>query len=183
MSVAHRSNSKPLGVQSAKRAPRANDPHHPLPQRQTYATGPLDARHARANALLQNVADIILRLVEYMEDLETIVRDGIDHDIPAHPKRTATPLRKLGMSAKRTRAGERASGLGSMFEFLDKRTYRARRGGLVFKVQGDAAQLHRSTLRDDKLKHRNDPTAHPGMCRHRSTHRNRIRAPRGPIDA
>ena len=26
-----------------------------------------------------------------MEDLETIVRDGIDHDIPAHPKRAATP--------------------------------------------------------------------------------------------
>lgn len=119
MSVAHRSNSKPLGVQSAKRAPRANDPHHPLPQRQTYATGPLDARHARANALLQNIADIILRLVEYMEGLEAIIYDGIDCDIPAHPKRTVAPLRKLGMSAKRTRAMKRASEFGLMFDLLD----------------------------------------------------------------
>lgn len=53
----------------------------------------------KASALLQSIADIILRLVEYMEDLEAIVRDGIDCDIPAHPKRTVTPLRELGMNA------------------------------------------------------------------------------------
>ena len=53
----------------------------------------------KANALLQNIADIILRLVEYMEDLEAIVRDGIDCDIPTHPKRTVNPLRELGMNA------------------------------------------------------------------------------------
>ena len=93
----------------------------------------------KANALLQNIADIILRLVEYMEDLEAIICDGIDCDIPARPKRTVAPLRKLGMSAKRMRARKRASELGSMFELLDKRTRRARRGGLVFKALGDAA--------------------------------------------
>ena len=119
MSAAHRSRSKPSGVQSAKRAPHADDLHHPLPQRQTYATGPLDARHPKANALLQNIADIILRLVEYMEDLEEFICDGIDCDIPAHPKRTVAPLRKFGMSARRTRARKRASELGLMFELLD----------------------------------------------------------------
>lgn len=139
MSVAHRSHNKPLGVQSAKRAPHADDLHHPPPQRQTYATGPLDARHPKANALLQNIADIILRLVEYMEDLEEFTCDGIDCDIPARPKRTVAPLRKLGMSAKQMRARKRASELGLMFELLDKRTRRARRGGLVFKALGDAA--------------------------------------------
>lgn len=97
----------------------------------------------KANALLQNIADIILRLVEYMEDLEEFICDGIDCDIPARPKRTVAPLRKLGMSAKRTRTRKRASELGSMFELLDKRTCRARRGGLVFKAPGDAAYLHR----------------------------------------
>ena len=46
----------------------------------------------KANALLQNIADIILRLVEYMEGLEAIIYDGIDCDIPARPKRTVAPF-------------------------------------------------------------------------------------------
>ena len=54
-----------------------------------------------------------------MEDLEEFICDGIDCDIPAHPKRTVAPLRKFGMSARRTRARKRASELGLMFELLD----------------------------------------------------------------
>lgn len=121
------------------RAETRHDPkksrHFPFRTQRTSSTYSMP----KANALLQNIADIILRLVEYMEDLEEFICDGIDCDIPAHPKRTVAPLRELGMSAKRMRARKRASELVLMFELLDKRTRRARRGGLVFKVLSDAA--------------------------------------------
>ena len=41
----------------------------------------------------------VLRLVEHMKNLQAIIRERIDCDIPAHAKRTIAPLRKLGMRA------------------------------------------------------------------------------------
>ena len=69
--------------------------HFPFRTQRTSSTYSMP----KASALLQNIADIILRPVEYMEDLEEFICDGIDCDIPAHPKRTVAPLRELGMNA------------------------------------------------------------------------------------